>query len=195
MIIDWWNAYLDWATSAAGQNILLTIVAPFVAILIAGLIGAVAARAGISRLVTRQDREQKAAVIASTLAATRRAGAWAQLSLSEQDHLDYTIAESFAHIRMTPSRGSDLAAEWGTLKARIIKQKSMVGALAAETDIRDLEDWLILWHRHPNKATRHFRDDLETLRYTAAQPVASAAYQGTRTARVDTGDLQEILHR
>jgi len=195
MILDWWNAYLAWAATDDGHAILLTAVVPFVAILIAGLIGALAAKAGISRLVSRQDREQKAAVIASALASTRRAGSWAQLSLSEQDHLDYTIAEAFAHLRMIPAKGSDLAAEWGSLKARVVKQKSMMGPTAAEPEVRDLEDWLILWHRHPGKAAQHFRDDLETLRYAAAQPVATAAYEGTRSTRVDTGDLQEILHR
>jgi len=187
MILDWWNAYLDWAMSADGKAILTTAVIPFVAILIAGLIGALLARGGISRLTMRQDREQRSAVIASALATIRRSGAWAQLSISEQDHLDHTVAESLAHIRMLPAPGADLAGEWSLLKSRIVKQKSMSGAGAAEQEIRDLEDWLILWHRHPRRAAKHFADDLETLRYTAPQPVAY------RDARPD-GDLG-FLHR
>ena len=189
MILDWWNAYLDWAMSADGEAILTTAVIPFVAVLIAGLIAALAARSGISRLVTRQDRDQRAAVIASALSAFRRTGSWAQLSLTEQDHLDYRVSEALAHIRMIPMEGSELAGEWATLKARIVKQKSLAGIGASESDIRDLEDWLILWHRHPRKATKHFAQDLETLRYAAPQPVAY------RDARQDSADLAGILHR
>jgi len=192
MILDWWNGYLDWAMTPDGKTMLATAVTPFVAVLIAGLVGAMLGRGGIARLIARQDRDRRASVIAAALAATRRAGAWAQLSISEQDHLDYTIAESLAHVRMIPAAGADLAAEWAALKARIVKQRSMMGAGASEQEIRDLEDWLILWHRRPARAARHFADDLETLRYTAGQPVATAAYQGIRLA--EAGDLPGIVH-
>ncbi len=195
MILSWWNAWTDWATSVDGRDILTTAVLPFIAILAAGIFAAILARGGMARLVQRQDAEAKAAVIASALADARSAGAWASLSLAEQEQLDFRVAEAFAHLRMTASTGSDLAAEWGTLKVRVIKQKAMAGAGAAESEIRDLEDSLILWHRHPARAGRFFREDLETLRYKAAQPILSTAYVTTPNARVDTGDLQEILHR
>lgn len=188
MILDWWNAYLDWAMSADGKAILTTAVIPFVAVLIAGLSGAMLARGGIARLTARQDRDQRAAVIAAALASIRRSGAWGQLSLSEQDHLDFRVSEAVAQIRMVPAEGAELAGEWAALKTRVIKQKSLVGAGTAESDIRDVEDWLIVWHRHPRRAAKHFAADLETLRYSAPQP---AAYRDAR----DSGDLGGILHR
>lgn len=186
ILVEWWGAYIDWATSAAGLTILTSAVIPFIAILSAGVFAAVIARGGMSRLAMQQERERKAAVIAAGLAAGRRAVEWGSITLGEQNQIDRELAESFAHLRLIPAPGADLAAEWAHLKTRIIKQKAIASAVAAEAELRGLEDWLVLWHRRPRSAARHFAEDLETLRYSAPQAV---------DYRDAAADLGGILHR
>lgn len=192
-IFDAWQNYLAWATGPAGLQILTTAVIPFIAILAAGLIAAILARDGMHRVTQRHDREQASAVIAASLASSRRAASWASLSMSEQDQLDYQLAESIARLRMLPSKGADLAAEWVQCKVALVKTGSLAGSPSAESELRDLEDWLIHWHRRPRKAMRHFANDLESLRFRATQPIAGATFTPRMSGRVHTDDLTDIL--
>lgn len=192
-ILSTWDGYLAWATSAAGLDLLTSAVIPFIAILIAGLLAAILARDGMTRVARRHDREQQSAIIASALAASRRATGWASLSMSEQDQLDDRIAEALARLRMQATRGADLAAEWAHLKVALIKTGALAGSSTAEAELGDLEDWLILWHRRPRRTTRHFARDLQTLRFRATQPVAEDAFRPRMASRIDTADLADIL--
>jgi len=190
-ILDAWQSYLGWATSPGGLEILTTAVLPFIAILAAGIIAAILARDGIIRLARRQEREQQSGVIAGCLAASRSALGWATLAMREQDQLDQQLAECAARLRMLPAKGADAAAEWARLKSALIKTGALAGSPSAEAELRDLEDWLILWHRRPRKAARHFEADLETLRFRASQPIAEGAFLPRMTVRTD--DLSDLL--
>jgi len=184
-ILDAWQSYLDWATSPAGLQILTTAVLPFVAILVAGLIAAILARDGMIRLARREDREQQSAIIAGCLATSRRALGWPTLAMREQDQLDEQLAESTSRLRMLPAKGANAAAEWVQLKTALVKTGSLTGSSSAEAELRDLEDWLIHWHRRPRKALRHFNADLETLRFRATQPIADNAFLPRMTVLSD----------
>ena len=192
-ILEFWDGYLAWATSPAGLELLTTAVIPFIAILAAGLIAAILARDGMIRVARRHDRDQQSAIIAGALASSRRVTAWASLSMAEQDQLDHRLAESLARLRMLPARGADAAAEWAELKLALVKTGSLTGSSSAEVELRDLEDWLIRWHRRPRRAARHFARDLESLRFRATQPIAEDAFRPRMATRIDTADLADIL--
>ncbi|HWL03240.1 MAG TPA: hypothetical protein VNQ52_12835, partial [Microbacteriaceae bacterium] len=71
MIIEWWQAFVRWLNTAGAQELLTTVVLPFVAILTAGLLAVLIARASSTRLMHHRDKSEKAAAIAGLLAVCR----------------------------------------------------------------------------------------------------------------------------
>jgi len=164
MIIDWWQAFVRWLNTAGAQELLTTVVLPFVAILTAGLLAVLIARASSTRLMHHRDKSEKAAAIAGLLAVCRRVTIWTSLSSAERDHLDYQITESTVRLRLLPIAGADLAAEWSQSMISTIKRNSAALIDEAERGLTDLENGLILWYRRPALAKKQFKNELPYLR-------------------------------
>ena len=218
MIIELWNDLIRWVRSDEGFALITGVILPFIAILAAGIIAGLVARAANKRLLRHQTDESKAAAIAGLLAVARRATVWTSLSASEKDHVDYQITEAVVRLRLQPIAGSDMAAEWTQLRIASIKRQSATMIAQAEGELRDLENGLIEWHRKPSRAKKLFGAELGWLRLddaeldknllarqkqwvadqqksasaTASAPVAPGASEAP-TAKIDTADLSDIL--
>ena len=164
MILEWWQAFVRWLGTAGAQELLTTVVLPFVAILTAGLLAVLIARASSTRLMHHRDKSEKAAAIAGLLAVCRRVTVWTSLSSAERDHLDYQITESTVRLRLLPIAGADLAAEWSQSMIQSIKRNSAALIDEAERGLTDLENGLILWYRRPGLAKKQFKNELPYLR-------------------------------
>ena len=220
MIIELWNDFIRWVRSDEGFAIITGVILPFVAILAAGIIAGLVARAANKRMLRHQADEGKAASIAALLAMARRATVWTSLSAAEKDHVDYQLTESVVRLRLQPIPGSDLAAEWSQLRIASIKRQSATMIAQAESELRDLENGLIEWHRKPGRAKKLFGAELGWLRLddaeldkdllarqkqwladqqtttssaapTTAAPASTAP--ASSTAKIDTADLSDIL--
>jgi hypothetical protein len=208
MILQWWNALVDWLTSPGAQALLTTVALPFAAILTAGLLAVLIARASSTRVMRHRDNSEKAAAIAGLLAVCRRVTIWTSLSSAERDHLDYQITESTVRLRLLPIAGADLAAEWSQLMITAIKRNSAALIDDAEKGLADLENGLILWYRHPATAKKQFRNEIAYLRMDSgsldrdllSRQRQWQATQDGRTATVDAapaatpfGNLDELI--
>ena len=209
MILEWWQALVKWLTSADGQKILVTVVLPAAAILVAGLLAALIARASSTRLMRHRDNSEKAAAIAGLLAVCRRVTIWASLGSAERDHLDYQITESTVRLRLLPITGADLAAEWSQLMVSAMKRNSAALIDDAEKGLADLENGLILWYRRPGAAKKQFKTEIDYLRMDSgsldreliSRQRQWQATQDGRTAGVDAaapettpfGNIDELI--
>lgn len=164
----WFDTVIDWITSRDGSAILTTVVLPFAAILVAGVLAALIARGSSKRLLKHRDAEAKAASIAGLLAVGRRLTMWAGLGGAERDHLDHQMGEAIIRLRLLPIAGADLAAEWTQLKVQGIKRDSAAFIDEAERGLADLSDALVLWHRKPRRGVKQFKRELQYLRADAA---------------------------
>jgi len=159
-----WHVVADWLLSPGGQTIMTTVALPFAAILFAGLLSVLIARASSTRVMQHRDGAEKAAAIAALLAVSRRTTAWTGLAATERDHLDYQLTEATVRLRLLPIAGADLAAEWAGHQIAAIKRNSAALVAEAERGLVALEDGLILWHRRPAQAKRRFTDEIDYLR-------------------------------
>lgn len=172
MLEAWWNSIVRWFNSEAGQNLLTSAILPFLAIVVAAVVATLIARGSIRRLIDQQDREQKASAISSLIASARRAAVWTTLSAAEKDHVDHQISESEVRVRLLPSAGASLAADWAAHHLATMKTNSVNYSFQAEQDLSDLEDGLIAWHAKPARARKLFAQDLAAWKYeNAAVPV------------------------
>ncbi|MDF1478583.1 hypothetical protein PYV02_05740 [Leifsonia sp. H3M29-4] len=165
MIQDWWNDIVRWAGSSEGWRIITGAILPFIAILAAGLIAGLIARGSTKRLIAQQDRQHKAAAVASLLAAGRKAATWSTLSASEKDHVDHQASEAEVRVRLLPVDGAALAADWAAHHLATLRQNSANFSFQAEQDLADLQDGLIAWQNKPAKARRLFAQDLAAWKY------------------------------
>lgn len=209
MILDWWRALVDWLSSAPAQTLLTTVALPFAAILTAGLLAVLIARASSTRVMRHRDNSEKAAAISGLLAVCRRVTIWTSLSSAERDHLDYQITESTVRLRLLPIAGADLAAEWAQLMIGTIKRNSAALVDEAEKGLADLENGLILWYRRPGAAKRQFKTEIAYLRmdsssldrelvarqkqWQAAQDGKTASVSAAAPATTPFGNLDELI--
>jgi len=164
MIQEWWQTLVGWLNSEAGIALMTTVALPFAAILTAGLLAVLIARASSTRVMRHRDNSEKAAAIAGLLAVCRRVTVWTSLSSAERDHLDYQITESTVRLRLLPIGGADLAAEWSQYMISTIKRNSAALIDEAEKGLADLENGLITWYRRPGAAKKQFKNEIGYLR-------------------------------
>jgi hypothetical protein len=168
MVETWWNSVVRWFNSESGQAVLTSAILPFLAIVVAAVIATLVARGSIKRLIAQQDNEQKASAIASLIASGRKAARWSTLSATEKDHVDHQISESEVRVRLLPSAGASLAADWAAHQLATMKANSVNYTFQADQDLSDLEDGLIAWHAKPSRARKLFAQDLAAWKYEAA---------------------------
>ena len=67
--MQWWNDIVDWLSSDDGWRIVSGAIIPFVAIVLAGVIGAGIGRSGVKRLVEQREFETRVAAVAALVSA------------------------------------------------------------------------------------------------------------------------------
>jgi hypothetical protein len=163
--MQWWNDFLEWLNSDDGSEIVRTVVLPFLAILIAGIIAALIGRGATKRLIKHQDRQQKTAAVGALIAAGRRAAMWATLSPPEQEHVDSLAGEAETKVRLLPVPGASLAADWSAHQLAEMRRNSANYTFQAEQTLNEYRNGLVIWQNRPRQAKRLFADDLAAWRY------------------------------
>src|SRR3954447_24405709 len=110
--MQWWSDFLDWIQSDAGWKIISTAVIPFVAILVAGIIGAAIGRGATRRLIAQRDREVRASAVAALITAGQSAATWHSQGPAAREHAELIASQADVAVRLLPIAGADLAADW-----------------------------------------------------------------------------------
>lgn len=159
--MQWWNDFLTWFYSDEGSRVVSTAIVPFLSIIIGAVIAALVARGIVGRLLTREDRDDRAAAVAGFIEVARQATQWANLPAANQDHLDALASASSIRLRLLPTHGAASAAEWAEHQIRKIKGNSASFSVQSEQDYVDFRDRLTEWQHKPRSARKLFAIDLQ----------------------------------
>ncbi len=163
--MQWWDALVDWWTSDEGWRVVSTAILPFLAILVAGLVAAFIGRGAIKRVLAHQERNQRAAAVASLVVAGRKASTWNSLIDQERTHAEALASEAEVRVRMLPARGSALAANWAEHQLIEMRKHSSIFTFRANQTFDEFRDRLVAWEQRPSRAKKLFKADLERWRF------------------------------
>ncbi|MCU1424768.1 MAG: hypothetical protein JWM51_1059 [Microbacteriaceae bacterium] len=162
--MQWWNYFTDWFNSTEGSSIVSTMILPFLAIVIAGIVAALVARGAVSRLIARQERAQRASAVEALIAVGEKASQWSGLSGHTRDHFEAQTSVASVHVRLLPATGSAMASAWAEYQLADIKRNSANFSVQADQGFVEYRDRLIEWHHRPGRAKKLFAPDLERFR-------------------------------
>jgi len=160
-----WTNFVDWLSSDDGGRIVATIVVPFVAIIVAGVIAAAVGRGSTKRMIALSDRETKASAVTALISAARKAAVWNTISAPEQAHVEHLIGEADIRLRLLPMPGTALAADWARHEIADMQKNAVSFSFQAEQSLLTFRDRLIEWQSHPSRAKRLFKSDLDSWAY------------------------------
>lgn len=171
--MNWWNDILDWIRSDAGWRIISTAIIPFVAIVVAGIIGAAIGRGATRRLVGQRDYETRASAVASLVAAGQGAATWHGQDPASKEHAERLASQADVNVRLLPIPGAGLAADWATHQLREMRTNSVSYSYQAEQTLDEYRDRLVEWLHRPSRAKKLFAADLDRWHYaeSAVDPV------------------------
>ncbi|WP_256665792.1 hypothetical protein [Clavibacter michiganensis] len=150
--MQWWNDLLDALASERGTQLLSGVVVPFVAIVVAGVLAAVIARGATQRILTRHDREVKAAAIGVLVDAARQASVWDGLTAQERVLADRAAGEADIRIRLLPVKGAATAATWAAHEITEFKRGSGSFGFQFDGQLAEFRDRMVEWQHHPGRA-------------------------------------------
>jgi hypothetical protein len=163
--MQWWNDLVDWISSDAGWRIVSGAIIPFVAIVLAGIIGAAIGRSGIKRLVAQRDFETRVAAVAALVSAGQNAARWHSQGADAREHAQMVATEAHVAARLLPVPGADLAADWAAHQLEAMRVNSTNFGLPSEATLGEYQSRLIEWVRHPRRAKVLFASDLDRWDY------------------------------
>ncbi len=171
--MQWWNDILNWVHSVTGHAILTNAIIPFVAIVVAGIIGAAIGRGATRRLVVQRDHETRAAAVAALVAAGQGAATWHGQVPASKEHAERLASQADVSVRLLPISGAALAADWASHQLREMRVNSVSYSYQAEQTLDEYRDRLVEWMHKPSRAKKLFAADLDRWRYaeTAVDPV------------------------
>ena len=158
--MQWWNDFLIWFYSDEGSRVVSTAIVPFIAIILGAVIAAFVSRGIVGRLLAREDRDDRAAAVGGFIEVARQSTQWANLTASNQDHLETLSSAASVRLRLLPTHGAASAAEWAEHQIGKIKGNSASFSVQSEQDYIELRDRLAEWQHKPRAARRLFAIDL-----------------------------------
>lgn len=160
-----WNDFLAWFTSSDAQPVLYIGAVVFVAIIVSGLLSAWIARGAIRGLLTRSEREQKAAAVAALVDAAVEASVWNSLTPAEQVLSDRSVGQADIMVRLLPVKGAGVAADWVAHQLGELKRNSATYGYNLEPAIVEFRDRLVEWQNRPRRTRKLFLEDLQRWRF------------------------------
>jgi hypothetical protein len=173
--MQWWNDLLDALASERGTKLLSGVVVPFVAIVVAGVLAALIARGATQRILTRHDREVKAAAIAVLVDAARQASVWDGLTPQERVLADRAAGEADIRIRLLPVKGAATAATWAAHEITEFKRGSGSFGFQFDTQLAEFRDRIVEWQHHPGRARKIFQGDIARWQFEDDAPAGPSA--------------------
>ncbi|HWD61552.1 MAG TPA: hypothetical protein VG369_03585 [Humibacter sp.] len=163
--MQWWNDFWEWLTSHDAQPVIFAGAVLLVSIIVAGLLSAWIARGAIRGLLSRAEREQKAAAVAALVDAAVEASVWNSLTPGEQVLSDRSVGQSDILVRLLPLKGAAVAADWAAHQLAELKRNSATYGYNLEPAIVEFRDRLVEWQNKPRRTRRLFLEDLERWRF------------------------------
>jgi hypothetical protein len=163
--MQWWNDFVDWLSSDDGWRVVATVIVPFVAIMVAGLVAAAIGRGSTKRVLSLNERQHRAAAVTAMIGAARRAAVWNTLSDAEQRHADHSALESDVRLRLLSVTGANLASDWCAHEIAMMKKNAVSFSFQAEQSLLEFRNRLIEWHERPSRAKKLFKNDLDSWAY------------------------------
>lgn len=163
--MQWWNDLVDWFASDDGWRILSGAIIPFVAIVLAGILGAAIGRGGVKRLVGQRDRETRVAAVAALVTAGQNAVRWQSQGPDAREHAQQVATSADVAVRLLPVPGADLAADWAAHQLEAMRVNSANFGLPSDATLQEYQNRLVEWLRHPRQAKRLFANDLDRWDY------------------------------
>ena len=160
-----WDDFVNWFYSDAGSHVVTTAIVPGIAILVAGIIGAMIGRGATRRIVGMHEREERAAAIIAMISAARRFAHWNTISAPEQQHADHIALECDVRMRLLPLSGASMAADWASHQLGDLKKSAVSFSFQAEQSLAEFRERLIDWQAHPGRAKKLFKNDLDSWAY------------------------------
>jgi len=194
--MQWWNDFQDWLFSDDGWRAIATVIVPFVAILVAGLIAAAIGRGSTKRVLSLNERQHRAAAVTAMIGAARRAAVWNTLSDSEQRHADYSALEADVRLRLLSVSGANLASDWCAHEIDTMKKNAVSFSFQAEQSLLEFRNRLIEWHERPSRAKKLFKNDLDSWAYdTSLADQELVAQQQAWAAQQSAARVEPAAHR
>jgi hypothetical protein len=172
--MQWWNDLLDALASDRGTQLFSGVVVPFVAIVVAGVLAALIARGATRRILTRHDREVKAAAIGMLVDAARQASVWDGLTPQERVLADRAAGEADIRIRLLPVKGAATAATWAAHEITEFKRGSGSFGFQFDTQLAEFRDRIVEWQHHPGRARKIFQGDIARWQFEDDQPAEAS---------------------
>lgn len=194
--MQWWNDLLDWIASDDGWRIISGAVIPFVAIVLAGIIGAAIGRGGVKRLVEQRDRETRVAAVAALVTAGQNAARWHSQGADAREHAQQIASEADVAVRLLPVTGADIAADWAKHQLEAMRVNSVNFSIPMEETLAEYQSRLVAWLRRPRRAGKLFATDLDRWDSQVLLPEPSAAPPSAPTPaaeRAETSQRTEVL--
>jgi hypothetical protein len=166
--MQWWNDFLEWFDSTEGTRVITTMVLPFVAIIVAGVIATIIARGSVSRLLARQESGTRASAVEALIAVGEKASQWSGLSNQTREHFEQQSSVASIRVRLLPAPGAAMASAWAEYQLADIKRDSANFSVQADQGFAEYRDRLIEWHHRPKRARKIFQNDIERFRLDAA---------------------------
>lgn len=163
--MQWWNEFVAWFYSETGQQVLVSAIIPFVAIVLGGVIAALIGRGSVKRLVGQREHETRAAAVASLISAGQNAVRWHSQSPAAREHAERLASDADIQVRLLPVSASNLAADWAGHQLADMRVNSVSFSFQAEQTLAEYRERLVLWLHKPGKARKLFAADLERWRY------------------------------
>lgn len=168
--MQWWNDFVDWLQTDAGWAVLTGAVFPFLAIVVAGVVGAIVGRGSTRRLVTQRDHETRASAVSALVTVGKAASTWHSLSPAAKEHSETLAAAADIQVRLLPISGASLAADWAEHQLADMRTNSVNYSFQADQTLGEYRDLLVRWLHKPRQAKKLFADDLDRWRYDTSQP-------------------------
>jgi hypothetical protein len=171
--MQWWNDILNWVHSVTGHALIVTAIIPFVAIVVAGIVGAAIGRGATRRLIGQRDYETRASAVAALVAAGQGAASWHGQVPASKEHSERLASQADVNVRLLPIPGARLAADWAAHQLREMRTNSVSYSYQAEQTLDEYRDRLVEWLHKPNRAKKLFTADLDRWQYaeSAVDPV------------------------
>ncbi|QDZ14041.1 hypothetical protein [Humibacter ginsenosidimutans] len=182
--MQWWNDFWDWFTSSDAQPVIFTGAVILVSIIVSGLLSAWIARGAIRGLLTRSEREQKAAAVAALVDAAVEASVWNSLTPAEQVLSDRSVGQADILVRLLPVKGAGVAADWVAHQLSELKRNSATYGYSLEPAIVEFRDRLVEWQNKPRRARRLFLEDLQRWRFERTSSSDAAGVEQQQDAWV-----------
>ncbi len=172
--MQWLNNFLKWFVASENQQIIITGIVLFVAMILGLLIGALIASSVSKRHIRSSENQIKAAVIAALIDAATEASVWNGLSPQEQILSDRAVGQIDVRVRLMPVKGAAAAADWAAHQLSEMKRTSATFGYQLDPAVAEFRDRLLLWVNNPGRANKIFSRDLERWSYQSVQPEAAA---------------------